>query len=245
MAALLEAQNLTRSFGDFVAVRDVSFEIGQGSVVGFLGPNGAGKSTTMRLLTGYLQPDRGTANIAGYDIVRQTLGARAHLGYLPEAATGFPNLTAREFLQYCGECRGLWGRNLRTAIDRVSEETTLTGALDQRIRTLSKGWRQRAWFAQAMLHDPPVLILDEPTDGLDPNQKAHARHLIRSIASRKAIILSTHILEEAEEICDRVMFIANGEIVADDTPKNLSDRKGRLAKAFERLTASHGDEARN
>jgi len=237
MAVLLEAQNLTRSFGNFIAVRDVSFEIGQGSVVGFLGPNGAGKSTTMRLLTGYLQPDSGSARIAGHDVADETAQARAQLGYLPEAATGFPNLTVREFLTYCGECRGLWGHELGQAIERVSEETTLNAALTQRIRTLSKGWRQRAWFAQAMLHDPPVLILDEPTDGLDPNQKAHVRELIKSIAPSKAIILSTHILEEAEEICDRVIFIAGGQIVADDTPKKLADRKGRLANAFQRLTA--------
>lgn len=245
MTVLLEAKDLTRSFGDIVAVNDVSFQIGEGSVVGFLGPNGAGKSTTMRLLTGYLQPDSGTAKIAGFDIVKETLQARAHLGYLPEAATGFPNLSVREFLKFCGECRGLWGTDLRTAIERVSDETQLTTALDQRIRTLSKGWRQRAWFAQAMLHDPRILILDEPTDGLDPNQKTHVRELIRSIASDKAIILSTHILEEAEEICDRVVFIANGTIVADDTPKKLSDRKGRLAAAFQRLTQSQSARERS
>ena len=244
MTVLVEAKNLTRSFGDLVAVKDVSFEIEQGSVVGFLGPNGAGKSTTMRLLTGYLQPDSGTANIAGYDITKETLRARVKLGYLPEAATGFPNLTVREFLKYCGECRGWWGRDLRAAIDRVCDETKLTAALNQRIRTLSKGWRQRAWFAQAMLHNPPVLILDEPTDGLDPNQKSHVRQLIKSIAPHKAIILSTHILEEAEEICDRVIIIADGQIVADDTPKELSDRKGRLAPAFLRLTQPQTTEAR-
>ena len=238
MTVLVEAKNLTRKFGSLVAVRDVSFEIEQGSVVGFLGPNGAGKSTTMRLLTGYLEPDSGTAKIAGYDIIKETRLARVKLGYLPEAATGFPNLTVREFLTYCGECRGWWGRDLQIAIGRVSDETKLTEALNQRIRTLSKGWKQRAWFAQALLHDPLVLILDEPTDGLDPNQKKHVRHLIKSIAARKAIILSTHILEEAEEICDRVIIIANGQIVADDSPKKLSDAKGRLAKAFQRLTKS-------
>lgn len=245
MTVLVEAEKLTRSFGNLVAVSDVSFEIAQGSVVGFLGPNGAGKSTTMRLLTGYLQPDRGTANIAGHDIISETLKARAQLGYLPEAATGFPNLTVREFLKYCGECRGWWGRDLRIAIDRVCDETKLTAALNQKIRTLSKGWRQRAWFAQAMLHNPQVLILDEPTDGLDPNQKSHVRRLIKSIAPDKAIILSTHILEEAEEICDRVIIIANGRIVADDTPKKLSDRKGRLATAFQRLTQSETMEELN
>ncbi len=245
MTILVEAKNLTRSFGDLVAVGGISFEIGQGSVVGFLGPNGAGKSTTMRLLTGYLKPDSGTASIAGHDIINDTLKARVQLGYLPESATGFPNLTVREFLKYCGECRGWWGRDLQIAIDRVSDETKLTAALDQRIRTLSKGWKQRAWFAQALLHNPSVLILDEPTDGLDPNQKSHVRRLIKSIAPHKAIILSTHILEEAEEICDRVIIIANGKIVADEPPKKLSDAKGRLAKAFRRLTQSQITEKRN
>lgn len=245
MPNLIEARQLARSFGPRVAVRDVSFEITEGSVVGFLGPNGAGKSTTMRLLAGYLQPDHGTASIAGYDINKQTQCARAHLGYLPEAAAGFPNLTVREFLKYCGECRGLWGRRLSSAIDRVSEDTGLALALDQKIGTLSKGWRQRAWFAQAILHDPPVLIFDEPTEGLDPNQKTRVRDLIRSIAQKKAIILSTHVLEEAETICNRVIVIANGQIVADDTPKKLSDQEGRLAKAFQRLTKSQSAETQH
>ena len=245
MTALVDAIDLTRSFGALVAVRGVSFKIHEGSVVGFLGPNGAGKSTTMRLLTGYLQPDGGTAHIAGYDIAGETIKARAQLGYLPEAATGFPNLTVREFLTYCGECRGMWGSDLRNAIDRASDETILSAALDQKMRTLSKGWRQRAWFAQAILHDPPVLILDEPTDGLDPNQKTHVRRLIKSIARHKAIIVSTHILEEAEEICNRVIIIAEGRIVADDTPRKLADGKGRLAKAFQRLTKPRTAEKRN
>jgi len=244
MTVLVEAEKLTRSFGGLVAAKDVCFQIAQGSVVGFLGPNGAGKSTTMRLLTGYLQPDGGTANIAGYDITGETLKARAQLGYLPEAATGFPNLTVREFLKYCGECRGLWGRSLTIAIEQVCDETKLTASLNQTMRTLSKGWRQRAWFAQALLHNPPVLILDEPTDGLDPSQKDHVRELILSIAPRKAILFSTHILEEAEEICDRVIIIANGQIVADDTPANLSGGEGRLAPAFRRLTQPHSNEAR-
>ncbi|MCG8561747.1 MAG: ABC transporter ATP-binding protein [Hyphomicrobiales bacterium] len=235
---MIEARNLSKAFGQRHAVDSVSFEVARGTVVGFLGPNGAGKSTTMRLLTGYLPPDGGSAHIAGYDIGTETARARACLGYLPEAAAGFPHLTVRELLVYCAECRGLWGTARDGAIDRVSEEIELGPALDQKMRTLSKGWRQRAWFAQAILHDPPVLIFDEPTDGLDPNQKAHVRALIRSIAPRKAIILSTHILEEAEEICDRVIIIAKGRIVADDAREALSDGKGRLWPAFERLTAS-------
>ncbi|MGI9382311.1 MAG: ABC transporter ATP-binding protein, partial [Methyloligellaceae bacterium] len=177
---MIEARKLSKAFGGHPAVEDVSFEIARGTVVGFLGPNGAGKSTTMRLLTGYLRPDRGEARIAGHDVGTETARARACLGYLPEAAAGFPNLTVREFLIYCAECRGLWGAARDAAIDRVSEEIQLGPALSQRMRTLSKGWRQRAWFAQAILHDPPVLIFDEPTDGLDPNQKAHVRDFIRT-----------------------------------------------------------------
>lgn len=238
MANLIEARGLTKSFGNRVAVDAVSFQISAGTVAGFLGPNGAGKSTTMRLLTGYLRADSGSASIAGQDIASDPLRARASLGYLPEAAAGFPNLTVREFLRFCGECRNIRGSELETSIEKASGEIDLTPALDRRIATLSKGWRQRAWFAQAILHDPPVLIFDEPTDGLDPNQKAHVRDFIKSISSEKAIILSTHILEEAEEICDRVIFIAEGQIVADDTTKSLSDRRGRLAPAFRRLTGS-------
>ena len=233
---MIEARNLSKAFHDRRAVDDVSFEIARGTVVGFLGPNGAGKSTTMRLLTGYLRPDGGEARIAGHDVGTETARARASLGYLPEAAAGFPNLTVREFLTWCAECRGLWGAARDAAIERASQETDLGPALSLRMRTLSKGWRQRAWFAQAILHDPPVLIFDEPTDGLDPNQKAHIRDFIRAIAPRKAIILSTHILEEAEEICDRVIIIANGRIVADEACKTLADRKGRLWAAFRRLT---------
>ncbi len=236
---MIQAKALTKSFGGRRAVDDVSFEIERGTVVGFLGPNGAGKSTTMRLLTGYLRPDRGNARIDGHDVNAETWAAQARLGYLPEAAAGFPNLTVREFLMYCAESRGIWAAGRDATIERVSEQTALRPALDQKMRTLSKGWRQRAWFAQAILHDPPALIFDEPTDGLDPNQKTHVRDFIRIIAPRKAIILSTHILEEAEEICDRVIIIADGRIVADDTTKALSDGKGRLAAAFQRLTASH------
>lgn len=238
---MIEVRKLCKAFGNRPAVDSVSFVVEPGNVVGFLGPNGAGKSTTMRLLTGYLRPDSGTALIAGHDITTATSQVQASLGYLPEAAAGFPDLTVREFLTFCAEARGLWGARRRSSIDRASDATDLTSALDLKMATLSKGWRQRAWFAQAILHDPPVLIFDEPTDGLDPNQKAHIRQFIRATAATKSIILSTHILEEAEEICDRVIVIAGGSIVADDTCKRLADRKGRLATAFHRLTASQAD----
>ena len=233
---MIEVRNLTKRFGEILAVNNVSFKVESSTVVGFLGPNGAGKSTTIRLMSGVLRQDFGTANICGYDIISDGLSAQSCFGYLPEAAAGFGNLTVREFLIYCGECRAMWGEPLTQAIERTTELIELRPALDQEIRKLSKGWRQRAWLAQAILHDPPVLILDEPTDGLDPNQKDKINDLIRQKKEDKTIILSTHILEEVEEVCDRVLMIANGGIVSDDTPENLIQEHGSLSKAFRTLT---------
>lgn len=235
---MIEAKNLTKRFGDLVAVDDVSFTIAAGDIVGFLGPNGAGKSTTMRLLTGFFEADGGTARICGHDMATAREKAQSNLGYLPEAAGGFPHLTVREFLAFCGESRGLFGHALADAVERTSALVDLGAALDRPLKSLSKGWRQRAWLAQAILHDPPVLIMDEPTDGLDPIQKEKIRALIRSVAVDKAIILSTHILEEAEEVCTRAIVITGGRIVADDTPDNLADDKGRIADTFRRLAGS-------
>lgn len=240
MMAMIEAENLSKRFGTQVAVDDVSFTIGAGDVVGFLGPNGAGKSTTMRLLTGFLDADSGAARIHGHDIRTARRAAQSQVGYLPEAAGGFPNLTVREFLVFCGESRGLSGRSLDEAIARTSDLISLDGALGSAMKSLSKGWRQRAWLGQAILHDPPVLILDEPTDGLDPIQKQQVRRLIKAISPDKAIILSTHILEEAEEICNRAIIIAAGRIVADDTPANLADDHGRISDAFLELAGAAG-----
>jgi len=239
---MIEVRNLTKRFGDILAVNDVSFKIENSSVVGFLGPNGAGKSTTIRLMSGVLRPDFGTASICGYDIISDGLCAQSCFGYLPEAAAGFGNLTVREFLTYCGECRAMWGEYLTQEIERTTELIELGPALDQEIRKLSKGWRQRAWLAQAILHDPPVLILDEPTDGLDPNQKDKINELIRQKRVDKTIILSTHILEEVEEVCDRILMIANGCIVADDTPENLVQEYESLSKAFRALTTKQAVE---
>jgi ABC-2 type transport system ATP-binding protein len=239
---MIEVRNLTKRFGDILAVNDVSFKIENSSVVGFLGPNGAGKSTTIRLMSGVLRPDFGTASICGYDIISDGLRAQSCFGYLPEAAAGFGNLTVREFLTYCGECRAMWGECLTQEIERTTELIELGPALDQEIRKLSKGWRQRAWLAQAILHDPPVLILDEPTDGLDPNQKDKINELIRQKKVDKTIILSTHILEEVEEVCDRILMIANGCIVADDTPENLVQEYESLSKAFRTLTTKQAVE---
>jgi ABC-2 type transport system ATP-binding protein len=235
---MIEARDLEMRFGARTAVRGVSFAVEPGQVVGFLGPNGAGKSTTMRMLTGFLRPAAGSAWICGHDIQAGRLAAQRCLGYLPEAAGGFSHLTVREFLTFCGEARGLAGADLRTAIERVCGAVDLGPALGLKLGVLSKGWRQRAWLAQALLHDPPVLILDEPTDGLDPTQKQHARDLIRRVAADKAILLSTHILEEAEEICQRAIIIAEGRIVADAATADLLDPQGRLTAAFHRLTAS-------
>ncbi|MGI9301209.1 MAG: ABC transporter ATP-binding protein [Gammaproteobacteria bacterium] len=239
---MIEAQNLSMRFGEHEAIPDLTFSIKPGTVVGFLGPNGAGKTTTMRLLTGFYTPASGTARICGYDIRRKRRRAQKCFGYLPEAAGGFANLTAREFLTVCAQARGIRRASRHSRIERVANMTALTPALDRRMKTLSKGWRQRAWFAQTLLHDPPVLILDEPTDGLDPNQKRLVRALIRALAPDKAILLSTHILEEAEEVCDRAIIIAGGRKVADDTPANLADAKGRLSATFHDLTGSAGTE---
>lgn len=239
----IEALGLCKSFGGREAVIDVSFRAVPGAVTGFLGPNGAGKSTTMRLLTGCLAADRGTASIGGLDVNRDPKGARACLGYLPEAANGFANLTIAEFLTFAAEARGLWGAQRTAALARAIDMTGLGEALAKTLGQLSKGWRQRAWLGQALIHDPPVLILDEPTDGLDPLQKRHLRRLLARLASKKTILMSTHILEEAEELCDHLIILAGGRIVADVRKDEIVDGAGRLAPAFLRLSQSGASEA--
>jgi ABC-2 type transport system ATP-binding protein len=225
-----------------MVVDDVSFAVERGEIVGFLGPNGAGKTTTMRMLTGALLPTSGTASVCGLDVLEHRRAAQAAIGYLPEAADAFPDLTVSEFLTFCGEARGLGRHRLQARIGAVCESLDLGRALRTRLRQLSKGWRQRAWFAQAILHDPPVLVMDEPTDGLDPNQKKHVREFITSVGATKAVLLSTHILEEAEEICSRAIIIADGRVVADDSPAALSDERGRLAQTFYGLTKGDSPE---
>ncbi len=234
---MIEADALSARLGDRLVVDAVSFTVNPATVVGFLGPNGAGKSTTMRMLSGYVLPLGGEARVCGFDVVRERRAAQAKIGYLPEAAQGFADLAVGDFLRFCGEARGLRGGALLAAIDRVCTQIELEPVLCARLGELSKGWRQRAWFAQALLHDPPVLILDEPTDGLDPNQKRHVRALIRDLAPRKTILLSTHILEEAEELCSRAIVIAAGRIVADAPTASLLDDDGRLTTGFHRLTS--------
>ena len=234
---LIEARDLAVAFGRVKAVDGVSLSVGAGTIAGLLGVNGAGKSTLMRLLTGVLQPERGTALIAGADINRDPRAARQKLGYLPEAATGFADLTVAEFLTFAAQARGLRGPACAQALTSVAARLELTPALDTVMGSLSKGWRQRAWLAQAIIHDPPVLILDEPTDGLDPTQKSQLRAFLRAASATKAILMSTHILEEAEALCDRIIVIAQGRVAADAPIAGLLSHDGRLAPAFDRVTA--------
>ncbi len=220
----IKASSLSRNFGGIVAVDCLSFEVGSGEVLGFLGPNGAGKSTTMKMLTGFLAPSAGTAAIDGHDIINDSLAARRIMGYLPEGAPSYGEMTVRSFLEFIARARGFKGREVRqkaaVAIDRLN----LDRVPEQPIETLSKGFKRRVGLAQAILHDPQVLILDEPTDGLDPNQKHEVRRLIRDMSSEKIIVISTHVLEEVHALCNRAMIISNGRLLADDTPAGLIAR---------------------
>ncbi len=229
---LVIANNLTFSYGSQTAVSGVSFTISRGSTVGFLGANGAGKSSTMRMLAGFRVPSSGYASIAGFDVVDQRRHAQGVIGYLPEAAGGFGRLTTTEFLRFCSEAREMSREQAKQAIDKCCAELDLGSVMSTPLRHLSKGWRQRVWLGQALLHDPQVLILDEPTDGLDPNQKRQIRKLITRLAADRAIILSTHILEEAEQICDRAIIIDHGVIVAERPVVDLVDDRGSLAPSF-------------
>ncbi len=245
---LIELHQLSKRFGPvnggILAVDKVSFSVAPGEVLGFLGPNGAGKSTTMKMITGFLTPTAGTATVAGYNVATHPIAAKEQIGYLPEGAPGYPDMTAYAFLDFCAQTRGLKGAAKKAAIDRAVARTNLEGVLRQSIETLSKGFKRRVGLAQAILHEPRVLILDEPTDGLDPNQKHEVRNLIREMARAegdkgKAIVLSTHILEEVEAVCTRAIIIAGGKVVADSTPRDLMKRhpSGRLEDVFRDLTA--------
>ena len=219
---MIEIEGLTKRYGQLTVVDDLSFRCAAGEVLGFLGPNGAGKSTTMKMITGFVAPDAGTAVICGHDITQAPLAARREMGYLPEGAPSYPEMTPRTFLDFIADIRGLEGQRRRDRLAEVIEELHLGGVLDQSIDTLSKGFKRRVGLAQAILHDPAVLILDEPTDGLDPNQKHEVRELIRSMSAGKLIVISTHILEEVEAVCSRAIIIARGRILADDTPRRLA-----------------------
>ena len=212
---------LSKQFGQFQAVDEISFEVQRGEVVGFLGPNGAGKSTTMKMLTCYLPPTSGNAEVNGFSIHSQTLQVQEQIGYLPESAPSYNEMQVEEFLSFIGEVRGYTGSELRRRVGRVLELTSLQEARKQIIDTLSKGFRQRTCLAQALIHDPPVLILDEPTDGLDPNQKHEVRELIRRMSEERTILVSTHILEEVEAVCTRALIISEGRLVGLGTPDEL------------------------
>ncbi|BCX89424.1 ABC-2 type transport system ATP-binding protein [Methylomarinovum tepidoasis] len=221
---MIEIDHLHKRFGDFVAVEALSFTVRPGEVLGFLGPNGAGKTTTMRMITGFLHPDRGTVRVFGHDIRKAPLQAKAKLGYLPEGAPAYGEMTPLAFLDFVARVRGLRGPDRRRRIDEVVQRLALERVLHQPIDTLSKGFKRRVGLAQAILHRPPALILDEPTDGLDPNQKYEVRQLIQELAENSLIIVSTHILEEVSAVCTRALIIARGRILADGTPAELERR---------------------
>ncbi len=236
---MIRVENLEKQFGRRAAVRGISFEVRPGEVLGFLGPNGAGKSTTMRMITGFLPPTAGRVTVDDLDVVERPVEARRRIGYLPENAPAYGDMTVEDFLDFVAQVRGFDGAERRARVSATIERCLLGAVRRQPIETLSKGYRQRTCFAQAILHDPPILIMDEPTEGLDPNQKHVVRDMIRQMGREKVIILSTHILEEVEAICTRALIISAGKIVADGTPSDLKKRGGRersLDEVFRELT---------
>ena len=218
---MIEVKNLCKTFGPKKAVDDVSFSVGKGDILGFLGPNGAGKSTTMRMITGYIPPTDGTATVGGFDITSNPLEAKRLIGYLPESAPCYTDMTVLGFLEFAADMRGLQGSEKKKAVDRVLDLCFLGSVAHQSIDTLSKGYRHRTCFAQSIIHDPQVLIMDEPTDGLDPNQKQEVRNIIKRMGEDKAIVFSTHILEEVEAVCNRAIIIDRGKVVANGSPTEL------------------------
>jgi len=221
---LIDAKNLKKSFGEFTAVDNIDLNVQRGEVVGFLGPNGAGKSTTMKMLTGFLEPDSGDILINNIDLKSEPLKAKEFIGYLPEGAPSYSDMEVSEFLSFIGKMRGINNNQLLNArLDEMANQINLKEVWNKPIETLSKGFKRRVGIAQALIHDPDILILDEPTDGLDPNQKHEMRNLIKTISSNKAIVISTHILEEVEAVCSRVIIIANGKLLANETPESLGN----------------------
>jgi ABC-2 type transport system ATP-binding protein len=228
---MIRIENLVKTFGAKRAVDGVSFSVERGEVLGFLGPNGAGKSTTMRMITGFMPASSGKVSVGGYDVAESPLEAKRLIGYLPENAASYPDMTVKGFLEFAAELRGLTGTKKKQSVARVVETCFLGSVLRQSIDTLSKGYKHRTCLAQALIHDPEVLIMDEPTDGLDPNQKHEVRNLIRNLGKSKAIVFSTHILEEVDAACTRAIIIDRGKIVANGTPeelRNLSDLAGAV-----------------
>ena len=235
-ATMIEAIGLSKFYGDFAATRDVSFSVPAGQVAAFLGPNGAGKSTTMKLLTGYMAPTAGSARVAGFDVATDRLKAAARLGYLPENGPLYPDMTPLSLLRFMGEARGLGGQRLRGRIEDVIARCSLSEVIEKRISKLSKGYRQRVGMAQAILHEPDVLILDEPTTGLDPNQIRDVRNLIRELGETKTVLLSTHILQEVEAMASRVILINGGRVAFDGAPSEMAALTGSIETAFYKLT---------
>jgi ABC-2 type transport system ATP-binding protein len=236
---MIQVHHLRRCFGPVVAVDDISFAASKGDVLGFLGPNGAGKSTAMKMLACFLAPDGGTATICGHDIVTDPVGVRRSLGYLAENAPAYNEMTVAGFLNFVCDARQITGKARRIAIDRVVSMCSVESVFHQTIDTLSKGYRRRVGLAQALIHDPQVLVLDEPTDGLDPNQKHEVRQLIEQMSHDKCIIVSTHILEEVEQVCNRSVIIAKGKILVDSNPKALVAEHGcSLTEVFRKITVT-------
>jgi len=235
---MIEAKGLTKKYGEFVAIRDVSFSIARGQIVAFLGPNGAGKTTTMKVLTGFLAPTSGTARVAGFDVATHRLQAAERLGYLPENGPLYQDMTPAGLLRFFGEVRGMAPAKLNERLGAVTRLCAIGPVLDKPIYKLSKGYRQRCGMAQALLHEPDVLIMDEPTSGLDPNQIREVRGTIRELGKSKTILLSTHILQEVEAVADRVLFIHEGKIVFDGTPKEMHLRGASLDDVFHQFTGA-------
>jgi ABC-2 type transport system ATP-binding protein len=221
---MIEIEGLTKNFGRIAAVSGIDLRVHKGEVLGFLGPNGAGKSTTMKMIAGYLTPSAGRVSICGHDVENDTIAAQAKLGYLPEGAPAYGDMTPKQFLNFIARVRGFSGAEAKTRAAEAAAKTELEPVLEQPIDTLSKGFKRRVGLAQAILHDPPTLVMDEPTDGLDPNQKHSVRKLIQAMAKEKAIIISTHLLEEVDAVCTRAVIIDRGRIVADGTPASLLAR---------------------
>src|SRR5213083_3289835 len=241
---MIKVQNLAKIFGAKRAVDGVSFTVDRGEVLGFLGPNGAGKSTTMRMITGFIPPSAGNVRIGEFDMIEQPIPAKRLIGYLPENAPAYTDMTVYGFLNFAAELRGLRGEERKKAILRVVEMCFLETVLYQSVDTLSKGYRHRTCFAQSIIHDPDVLVLDEPTDGLDPNQKHEVRGLIRRMGEKKAIVFSTHILEEVEAVCSRAIIIDRGKIVANGTPQELKQRSDYAGAVSLRVNGVAGDTVR-
>ena len=238
MSQAIKIKSLSKSFGPIDAVCNISFDVGYGEVLGFLGPNGAGKSTTMKMITGFLEPTSGTVEVNGHDVLEDPLSVKRSIGYLPEGAPAYGEMTVKSFLNFIADIRELSGSLRKNRLDEVIETINIGTVIDQSIETLSKGYKRRVGLAQAILHDPDILIMDDPTDGLDPNQKHEVRNLIKKMAEKKAIIISTHILEEVDAVCSRAIIISSGKLLFDGTPEQLISKsdQGNIDHAFRNIT---------